>query len=190
MTIKSESKYWDTTWDGRIGKNGSIRMNGEKIKIVINSLRQRIEFIGREKFEIGCGTGTMWTGIDLAESAVKQAKKFGLNAEVADIYEYTSDKKFQVFLMLESLEHHEHHDLLADKIRELASEKGYSIFGNIPLYSCDLHEEGGYERPMDIHILCAFLQNAGCKQFTHKVFGAYGYPYMMFQGWSEQKVGK
>ena len=180
-------------------------MNGEKFEILINALWKRIEFIGREKFEIGCGTGvhanymsayypcwrTMWTGIDLAESAIAKAKSFGLNAEVADIYEYKTDKKFQVFLMLDSLEHHEHHDLLADKIRELADDKkGYTIFGNIPLYPCDLHLEGGYERPMDIHILAEFLKNAGFKQFTHKVFGAFGYPYMMFQGWSQEKRKK
>lgn len=201
MTIKSEANYWDTTWDGRIKPSGNVVMNWEKFHKITRALWKRLEFIGREKFEIGCGTGihaqhmaalypcwrTMWTGIDLAESAIKKAQSFDLNAQVANIYEYKSDKKFQVFLMLDSLEHHEHHDLLAEKVRELA-DKQYMFFGNVPLYQSTLHEEGGYERPMTIHDVGKFLRKAGLKSMTHHVYGAFGYPYMMFQGWSVPKA--
>ena len=204
MSIKKETKYWHETWAGRIkpGKDGGVAFNGEKFEILIKALWKRLEFIGLEKFEIGCGTGfhaqtmatlypcwrTMWTGVDLAESAVEKAKSFGLNAEVANVYEYTSDKKFELFLMLDTLEHFEHHDLLGAKIKELAAEK-YMIFGNIPLYPSYPHEKGGYERPMNIHELAKFLRFAGFRSLSHRVFGAFGFPYMMFQAWSVAGLG-
>ena len=199
MTIKSETNYWHKTWEGRIrpGETGGVVVNAEKFQVIIKALWKRLEFIGREKFEIGCGTGihaqymaalypcykTMWTGVDLAESAIAKAKSFGLNAEVANIYEYTSDKKYEVFLMLDSLEHFEDHERLAAKIKELAAEQ-YMIFGNVPMYESTLHHEGGFERPMDIHTLRYFLERAGFKSFKHRIFGSFGHPYMLFQGWS------
>ncbi|GAG64345.1 unnamed protein product, partial [marine sediment metagenome] len=145
--------------------------------------------------EIGCGTGihaqylaslypcwrTMWTGIDLAESAIKRAQSFGLNAEVADIYTYESDKKFEVFLLLDSLEHLENHDLLAQQIKKLAAER-YTIFGNVPLYASSAHKEGAIEVSLDINTISKFLLDAGCSgHLKQRIYGVNGHPYMIFQ---------
>ena len=204
MGVEREGQYWDKTWAGRIrpGTTGGVMVNGEKFQTIVKELWRRVEFINCDKFEIGCGTGihaqymaalypcwrTMWTGIDLAESAVAKAKSFGMNAEVANIYEYKSDKKYDLFIMLDTLEHFEFHDLLGAKIKELAKEE-YCIFGNYPMYTSTLHEQGGYERSMGVADLVEFLKFAGFKTFNYRIFGSYGYPYMMFQAWNS-KGGK
>ncbi len=191
--MKEFSKYWDSQWHDRVKPNGNVVLNGDKFEYLKKALWERLEFIGKEKLEIGCGVGilashmstiypcykTMWTGIDLSEAAIKKAQSVGLNAEVADIYTYDPGRKFKVFFFMDSLEHLLNHELLGERIKLLADDK-YIIFGNVPLYTS--FHEGKYERPVDIDQLLKFLHYAGCYgKFWNKIYGIKARPYMLFE---------
>lgn len=185
-------EYWESEWNRRIRDDGVI-LNVQKAQFLIEMLWKRPHWRTLEKLEIGCGPGfhasalsdmyigwrETYTGIDISEKAIAYAEESGLNVEVADIYSYQTDKKFSVFLILDTLEHLLAHDLLSDRIRELA-EPQYEIFGNIPLYLSQ-HPAGIVERPMNISVVSNFLKMCGLKPKV-KVYGINGYPYMFFLG--------
>ena len=147
-----------------------------------------------KSLDIGCGTGihamhlsniyprwkTRWTGIDLSSVATDYAKQYGFNAICGDFFEYKFDRKFQLFLMLDSMEHIMDHDGLAERIVELG-EKPFIVFGNIPLYSPDSEHDKQYERHVSVGDLMKFTDAIGTDRFYPNVYGINGYPYMMFE---------
>lgn len=201
-TLEKQAEYWDSEWGNRT-KTDKVEMNIGKMKVLLDELWKRPGFTLKEKLDIGCGTGvhayilaqysTYWKdrymGIDLSKKAIKKAHSFGLNVALQDVYQLQNGvKKFQVFLLLDTLEHIEHHEKLGQKIRALGQEP-YTIFGNIPLYLSAPHHEGAFERPMTIFDVARFLEQAGCAgQFWHRVYGAGGMPYMLFEGSSTGEI--
>jgi hypothetical protein len=136
-----------------------------------------------------------YTGIDLSEKAVANARKLGIEAYVADIhcqnprwsmddglmeYHYNA---YELFLFLDSLEHIHHHVKLAEKVKQLAAEK-FGIFGNVPLYHSVHAENEGIERPMNITLVARFLKKCGIDKFRHEVYGIHGWPYLWFEGYN------
>ena len=193
--MDDQIKYWNNTWAKRIDPENPahIDMNRQKMHIVIKAIMERPYYIDSEKLEIGCGTGIhaaliaticpsyllSWTGIDLSTTAIKSAKSMGLNAESGDIFTYDFEKKFDSFIMLDSLEHVEDHFALAQRILQLASDPySFRIFANIPIYNDHNHQ---LEQDMDRNVVAKFCSYLGFKKFWQKIYGVFGYPYMMFE---------
>ena len=192
--ITEQIKHWDDTWQGRIIDTNHVMMNKPKMRFILSELKKRPYYKNLKILEVGCGTGVHvmalkqdwpelvdnWTGIDLSMSAVKFAKSKGLNAHLDDIYSMDTDQKFEAFWFLDVLEHIEHHDILAQRINELAADDFY-IFGNIPLY-CQTPTHGPIcERSIGRVELSLFLGNCHIKGFWQRIYGSYGYPYMIFE---------
>jgi 2-polyprenyl-3-methyl-5-hydroxy-6-metoxy-1,4-benzoquinol methylase len=185
--------YWDEAWEKRIGPYHPF-MNFDKMAKMIYELTIRRHLYDMEKLDIGCGTGihamhlaninprwkTRWTGIDLSDVATGFARKYGFNAICGDLFEHEFDKKFQLFLMLDSLEHIMDHDRLAKRIVELG-KKPFMLFANIPLYTPDSEHDKNYERPVSVGDVDKFTQAIGAEKFHPQVYGINGYPYMMFE---------
>lgn len=189
-------EYWDTEWRSRIS-GGSVKINVEKGGRIINELCKRPYYIDKEKLDVGCGPSyharhmagmmTGWidkyTGIDLSPSVIERSRKAGLNVICGDIFGLTEEKKYDLFLFLDSLEHIKERDLLAEKVRKLAA-KGFMIFGNIPLY-LSLHEVDGekFENTMNFDKLVRFVNICGARNLWHEIYGVNGYPYMIFEAY-------
>ncbi|MFQ5687001.1 MAG: methyltransferase domain-containing protein [Candidatus Scalindua sp.] len=185
------SEYWEKTWRERISKD-KVTMNGEKLNFITTMLWQRTQYIESVKLDIGCGSGIhalrmknlnplwvkSWTGIDESKFAVDWGKSKGLNMIHGDVITTEFDRKFDLFLLLDVLEHITSHELLAIKMKGIAKDK-FSVFGNIPLYRSQHSEE--FERYMDINVLMKFLKDLGCNNFWHDIYGIKGYPYMVFE---------
>ena len=194
----NEVEHWNDQWAKRITPTG-VDFNEEKLKILCDKLWRRPKLANMAKLEIGCGTAfhaaslaaiypqwyDTYTGIDLSPVAIKKAKGYGLNAEIADILKYNPGHKFDAFLLLDSLEHIEDRDGVARKIKALANEN-YVIFANIPLY---LGNDREFEYPMDIHDVMRFLNLCGFDEFFHEIYGCYGYPYMFFEAINAKNIG-
>jgi 2-polyprenyl-3-methyl-5-hydroxy-6-metoxy-1,4-benzoquinol methylase len=196
--MSEQAGYWEGTWDGRIHESGKgVDMNQEKMCFLISEIYKRPYYRDLDVLEVGCGTGIHaavlkhdwpsldknWTGIDLSKKAVAYAKRCGFNAEVASIYNYKPGRKFDAFWFMDVLEHLENHRAVGAKVRELAN-KEYWIFGNIPLYSTTDHAQH-CERPMDREALANFLAYCGMKKFWQRIYGAFGFPYMIFEAHKE-----
>lgn len=189
----TNAKYWDNTWNKRLPDKDHVYMNTEKLDVLCTLLCGMPEYTDKNKVDIGCGSGIQalrvknylkgwadrWTGFDLSENAVKWAKNNNLNVIYADFIKYEHKDKYDVFLLLDSLEHIEDMDRLIETIKKTAN-KGFKIFGNIPLYQSE--HDGGFERKMDINVLSTFLMKCGCTDLWHKIYGIKGYPYMVFEG--------
>lgn len=188
------AEYWDSEWKRRAGVLGKHPdMNVEKLGKIFYELTKRADYAKMEKFDIGCGTGIhawymsriwpgwkeKWTGIDLSESAVRFARFNGLNAVCGNIFEYQTDKRFDLFLLLDSLEHFFDDKRLAGKIKELGGPS-FSIFGNIPLYSMAHQQE--VERSIGVKEVVNFLLSCGMEGVNYEIYGVLGCPYCIFEG--------
>ena len=190
--ISDQASHWDKQWTERT-ING-LKMNVDKMSYIINEISKRPHYSKATILDIGCGSGihaaimaskypswsANWFGIDLSSKAVETARSFGLNAKVSNIYSFESDLKFDAFLFLDVLEHIEDYTRLAKKIMSLANER-YFIFGNIPLYSTSDHSNGGCEKSIGREELAQFLAMCGAKGFWQKIYGSFGFPYMIFE---------
>jgi len=184
--------YWDKTWSERIVDKNSVKMNTEKLEYLIAILSTLPRYTSLRKADIGCGTGMHalrmrkifrgwdgnWTGFDLAQSAIDWAKSHGLNAHCADFSSFDHQDKYDLFLFLDSLEHIEDEDAVVETIKRTGN-KGFRIFGNIPLYLSS--HDGGFERAMNIEVLMKFLFKCGCADLWQQIYGVKGYPYMVFE---------
>jgi len=191
----NEIEHWDNQWKKRIISDARVKMNIPKFWKIRRELLKRPSFGRAEKLEIGCASGIharimaqdnpwwkeRWTGIDLSEIAVNYAKKIGMNAIVADISTFKTDKRFNVFLLLDTLEHIKDRDAAAATIKSLGA-KSYIIFGNIPLYTGKLAHESGCEWPVSPADVVDFLKKAGCtKSMWYYMYGMSACPYMLFE---------
>jgi len=195
MVFESDKSYWDQTWKDRTGD--TVKMNAGKFMHLIDVLWSKPHFAIKNKLDVGCGTGihahflslfnplwkTRWTGIDLAESAIAKAKTFGLEAHVSDLLDYKTEKRFNLFLFLDVLEHIEDHEAIGKKIKDLASDN-YTIYGNCPLYLSD----NDHERIINVNTIARFLAAAGCNGgLKPVVYGINGFPYITFEATSTGK---
>ena len=195
------ASYWDKIWTKRIDGN-YVMHNSQKRKVLLNILKNR-NYKGKEIMEVGCGTAIHamllsavdpywqdhWTGVDLSERAVNFARERGFNAHCADFLDFSppanSPQKFDVFLFLDSMEHLENLDEIANRVRIFSNPK-YIVFGNVPLYQSEHEKDGGFERHMDIHVVCDFLKKCGMEGLCHRIYGINGYPYMWFEAEANQ----
>jgi 2-polyprenyl-3-methyl-5-hydroxy-6-metoxy-1,4-benzoquinol methylase len=187
------SDYWENEWNKRIVGN-KVKFNVGKAEMILNNLKRRNFFKPKQILDIGCGPAfhairiqkdeptypDRWYGVDLSPVAVKFFKEHGLQGECISIFELETTKKFDVFLLLDSLEHISDRDSLAHKINELAKPE-FTIFGNVPLYTDQHGLESGAEEPIDIQILVKFVKMAGCNDMDHFIYGVNGFPYLLFQ---------
>ena len=197
--IDTQSVAWDSHWTKRV-LTDKVQRNVGKFNILLDALWHRNYYAPFEKLDIGCGPGShalhlgqfnpywimKWTGVDLAESGIAKAKEGGLNAIQGNIYEMTFDKRFELFLLLDSLEHFEDHEALAEKVKELAADD-YFIFGNCPLYHTDPGSNGYVEVPITAGSISRFLSNAGCPYQQETVYGVNGFPYIMFEASNKER---
>lgn len=188
-------KYWDREWRRRYHGDFQVECNAKKAKILVQQLWSRGYFFHLNKLEIGCGIphhtmyissickewGQKYTGIDISPEAVSIGKNWGFNIELADIIEFESDQKFDLFIFLDVLEHIKDHDAVALAVCRLKSDK-FHIFGNVPLYRSEHEKEGGFERSVNIKTISRFMSLCGIKEFRHHIYGIDGWPYMRFEG--------
>ena len=195
-----QSKYWDKTWQGRVHEDGTVDGNKKKFRRIMDYLWSKPQFFNLKKLDVGCGPAhhaiamshlakgfaENWTGVDLSECAVAFAVKHDMDALCLDFLDWdpfmslTGCEPFDVFFFWDTLEHFEDLNVVAKQVRFLAKEK-FTIAGNVPLFVSPIHEEGGVEKPMSIHIVQAFLQDCGCSDIWHEVYGTHGLPFLMFE---------
>lgn len=191
------TEYWNQEWGKRIALGKVPAMNRDKMAKLVYELSRRDGLDNLEKLDIGCGTGIhamilagfnggwnrKWTGIDLS-NAVRFCQRHGFNAILGDFFTHKFDRKFECFLMLDSLEHFLDHEAVAKRILELAEDK-FCIFINVPLY-CQAHAaQAGAERIVTTEDVDVFFRNLNIKHENTnvEVYGSYGFPYMIAEGW-------
>ena len=183
--------FWDEFHTKRLNGNELIYMKPKFDKIA-EFVKCTGKIINKPKLEIGCGSGLYahllndifpgWTadyvGIDSSKKSVEIAQGHFENLDIreADVHNFRIDRKFDLFVFWDVLEHIEHHDKLAETVKALGNE-GFSIIGNIPLY---LSKHGGFERPMDIDELKKFTDMCGLKKIKANIYGYSLHPYMLF----------
>ena len=86
-----------------------------------------------------------------------------------------TDEKFDLFMLIGTLEQVKDTDALSEKIKSLAGDV-YHIIGNIPL-----HTNGHFKRNMDVDILNEDMAKMGCTQITQYVYGVNGWPYLFWE---------
>jgi len=102
---------------------------------VLSTIRHNGYAAGLSLFEIGIGAcecllaareiGYEVFGLDVIERHVTDAKeKYGLEAETADFLEYEADRKWDVIIMGDVLEHVSDPDLALAKVESMLSENG------------------------------------------------------------------
>lgn len=188
--------YWDAEWKSRIKSNGLVQMNMHKLDQIVNELNKRLLYGPMKKLDIGCGCGVhaatlcqfnpwwkeRWMGLDRSSVAINKAKSFGLTAIKKDIRDFETDERFELFLLLDTLEHLEDRIAVAEKIKQLAVDGRYYIFGNVPLYTSNITHAANVEWPIQPSDVVEFLMAAGCKKHAwHHIYGSAGWPYMMFE---------
>ncbi len=182
--------YWDEFHSGRL-KDETLFYYKPKFDQIAEFVKSVEWVVEKPKLEVGCGSGLYayllnemfpgWSddylGIDSSEKSVEIANKyFKLDIRQADIYDFRVDKKFDLFVFWDVLEHIEHHDKLSESMVALGSED-FSIIGNIPLY---LSTHGGFERPMDIDVVKRFGRMCGLNKIKDRIYGYSHHPYMTF----------
>ena len=188
-------KWWDETWDKRIKETGVVHNKG-KLNRLLGILWGKHYLAPLEKLDIGCGPAThaiylsnfnpfwkdRWTGIDLSRTALTVPRKLGFNVTHGSIFDFNTGRKFELFLLLDTLEHIQDHEALGQKIKDLAADK-YTIIGNSPLY---FEHNDGEERPIDGKTIARFIHSAGClMDFSCDVYGIHGLPYANFEATNE-----
>lgn len=198
MESNSTAEYWNKQWTGRIVDNVRVNGNWDKYEIIIKELYNRPYLAKMNKLEIGGGVcpiilrlasefpiwADKYTCVEQSQVAVDWVNKNGLKSVCSDIMDFETDGKFDVFMLFDVLEHIEDVDALAKKIKSMAAEK-YRIIGNIPLYSSEHDPEEGFERLMNVNMLNEDMAKMGCTQITHLIYGAKGWPYMLWESYNE-----
>jgi hypothetical protein len=191
---RDTSKYWDKQFARRIINNIHFKGNWDKYDIIVKELWSKPYLLPLNKLEIGSGLCPVairfkelcpswleaYTAVEQSKVAVEWVKRNGIDAYCSCIMDFNSEKKFEVFMMFDVLEHIEDVNALAEKIKSLATEK-YRIIGNIPLYSSKHDPEEGFERLMNIDVLNEDMAEMGCNKITHLIYGSHGWPYMMWE---------
>lgn len=106
---------------------------------IMETMSRYIKIKGVHVLDIGCGAGGVLypfhqkgaevCGIDVDDEYLSMGKKKGLNLLREDLMNFNPDKKFDLIIMTDTLEHLPKADQALDKIRNLLSDKGYLFIG-------------------------------------------------------------
>ena len=98
---------------------------------------------GKHVLEVGCGSGGILipfteigaevVGIDFDDTYMDAGRKRGLNLVDRSIYEFQTDKKFDLIILKDVLEHLPSLNLVLQKMKSLLSETG-SIYIQVPTF--------------------------------------------------------
>ena len=112
---------------------------------------------GNEVLEIGVGgcectlaaqeMGFNVLGIDIAEANVIQARKYGLNAEVCDFMNFESDRKWDIIILGDVIEHVSDPVRAMEKVVELLNDGGV-IWISTPNFDGAFAIMAGHDDPM------------------------------------------
>ena len=101
------------------------------------------DLIGKRVLEVGCGSGGILipfteigaevVGIDFDDTYMEAGRKRGLNLIDQSIYEFQTDKKFDLIVLKDVLEHLPDLNLVLQKLKSLLSETG-SIYIQVPTF--------------------------------------------------------
>jgi SAM-dependent methyltransferase len=116
-------------------------------------------------------------GIDIVKGIVDHAKKLGLNAEVLDFYKMDAEKKWDIIVMGDVLEHVPDPVTWIQKCSELLAENG-AIWISTPDFQSRFTLEAGHHDPMRREIshlnyfskvsLCSLLRRFGLEPVQNK----------------------
>lgn len=98
---------------------------------------------GKRILEVGCGSGGILIpfteigaeveGIDFDDTYMAAGRKRGLNLVARSVYEFHSDKKFDLIILKDVLEHLPDLDLVLQKLKSLLSETG-KVYIQVPTF--------------------------------------------------------
>jgi hypothetical protein len=193
MSWEKKIEYWENTWETVLDPDNPRGWNIKKMSRLIKEMSLRPHYAKLKKLEIGCGPGAHadimgeiytnwndnWMGVDVSTLAVEHAQSLGLDARVAAAEKFQTDERFELFILLDVLEHIQERYELAENIARLA-EENFFIFGNIPLFGSK--HPAYVEELLDGYKLGKFLRRAGCKHVWVHIWGANLNPFMMFEG--------
>ena len=203
MNLEKVKEFWAKEWDKRIDVDTDKLIFNEQKRKRIHHFLKRFNLNGEKILDVGCGVGQFniefkwknWTGVDLSETAIQygKSKRPESNYMLMDVLDLPEDKKFDVFMAWDSLEHIDLTMELANKIDRL-SHKGSFFIGNVPTQYFTEAEECEHE--MNYEILHRFLINCGyftISTTTHyskgSVVGKNGktkrmlYPFLLFNSY-------
>jgi 2-polyprenyl-3-methyl-5-hydroxy-6-metoxy-1,4-benzoquinol methylase len=114
---------------------------------ILNQLAElgvtRQELSGKRILEVGCGSGGILipfteigaevVGIDFDDTYMVAGRNRGLNLIDRSIYEFQSDKKFDLIILKDVLEHLPDLDLVLQKLKSLLSEAG-KVYIQVPTF--------------------------------------------------------
>ena len=136
------------------------KMNTKTQLFAYNSeiLRRLISFAqGDELLEIGIGGGEFALAakemgfnvlaLDVSESNVKQATKYGLNAQVQDIMTFDTDKKWDIIIMGDVIEHVACPVAVMEKASSLLTDSGV-LWVSTPNFEASFAILAGHSDPM------------------------------------------
>ena len=118
--------------------------SGRRILLQLTELGvTRQELSGKRILEVGCGSGGILipfteigaevVGIDFDDTYMAAGRKRGLNLVARSVYEFESDKKFDLIILKDVLEHLPDLDLVLQKLKSLLSETG-KIYIQVPTF--------------------------------------------------------
>jgi SAM-dependent methyltransferase len=122
-------------------------------------------------------------GIDIVKGIVDHARKLGLNAEVSDFYKKETDKKWNVLIMGDVLEHVPDPVAWIEKCSELMDDEGV-LWISTPDFESDFAVKTGHSDPMRREVthlnyfskdsLYMLLRRFGLEPVADKASGHYG----------------
>ncbi len=194
MSWEKKLAYWENYWEEILDDDNQHNRNARKFRYLFRELWKRPHYAGMKKLDIGCGPGMHanamtlvypqwvdnWVGVDISPRAIETVQKeLGYDGRLSSIEDFETDERFELFLLLDTLEHIEERDKLADSIKRLAADE-FFVFGNIPMYP---NEEPDYiEKSVNPFRVGKILRRAGCKHIWTHIYGVHLAPYMLFEG--------
>ena len=159
--------YWDKSLGDRITPEG-FTVNEHKW-FLLKKLMPKYNLDGLSKLELGCGTCRWaiqykwdnYTGIDISDVGIDYCRQALPDAELHNINceTFKSDKKYDVIIGMDSMEHIPLTMRLAKMLRSVSHDTTFFL-GNIPLLNFTGHPKG-VEHDISYGLLANFMCLAG-----------------------------
>ena len=124
---------------------------------ILNKITQFVQSDGNELLEVGIGAGECALaaaemgfnvyGIDISKGNIEQAKRYGLNADMMDFMDFESEKKWDIIILGDVIEHVPDPLLAMQKLGDILAKDG-AIWISTPNFESAFSMYAGHNDPM------------------------------------------